>query len=1084
MDSTNLIQGLMQILDQARPVAEGEKLAEEYVAAVDALNQRLKVIQGLTDAGQMSEAISKMDEDPAVEDEAHILNFHRLSEWQKICAKECWPLPQLVDVTLLETCEKACEKVREALEAHRKASRTRNTRLDIEALHKLLELDKSQDWKADLAQAEEAFEEEIVAEFLKAKGEKDFAKAAELAREFAGFSWREAPKEKGTEEIRAFLDELKRKELEDAGAAALKQVRGYMEGEWNTTRAGLALEKLRGFEERGFELDYEARELIEKCRVRIRKEKEIAAEEAEKKRQAAEEEAKRQAEEEEFNGKWQAACDALRTAIETRKGAEIRAALGAAEFATRAAAEDLRAAVNEFFEGEKKKRMRRFILGAAVLLVICVTAGVTANIYFQRKAFGEKCECEVRKLSSLAKSRAGDSEKRLGEALEALRKTAPKVYADGRIKEFVKILKEKERARFDAECVAATNRLEMLLKESEGEAKFDEALRVLETNAPAIYADRRVVAFMEKARGMKEQYRARAKMIAALFDELNELKGKKAWGQDESAVTSRIARLQASVLATDQAAQAKLGEIVGAWNKYQANVSAAKELHKELLALLARVARRLKTEVLPEAESLQVELDQCKEGVERWKAINETYALNMWEDVAAAERVLGQAEKAQESVQVALKKLKEARTVGDYLRQRDVLVEQFSSYKFARHIQEYVAPIAQVEALVRGTAAELQANKSRLTHVSAVGFKNFLETEVFSLTNAPFETALYGVYYAAQRSSGKGHEAREGRKFIGLSKGEAQVQYEGEASTVMGDLYETSSDEPGMRLQFRKPRACPLQTIEMGSSAELNALIHFAARKDMTSEMFEQELLRLIEGHLKAGLNADNTPDAWYPSIRRVQMVMRYFRWLRKNLNVLPMEGAMGRCYNLAEQLVEPIEIKKVPVAITWACLKDEDVIERDRLCRTYLAELAKNDFIGRYRRARHAHERLAQIASWRMEFVGSLNCPSLSSWRKNPKKTYLDILGDASKVQFPLYVLRRENGVLILKRVLEANKAGAGYHIVAGMGKEILAGDPLFQVKAGEAVIDVEQFFAELKEESPEIGLTSAAPFFVPVVQ
>ncbi len=87
-------------------------------------------------------------------------------------------------------------------------------------------------------------------------------------------------------------------------------------------------------------------------------------------------------------------------------------------------------------------------------------------------------------------------------------------------------------------------------------------------------------------------------------------------------------------------------------------------------------------------------------------------------------------------------------------------------------------------------------------------------------------------------------------------------------------------------------------------------------------------------------------------------------------------------------------------------------------------------------------------------------------------------------ELEFPLYILRRENGQLILKRVLEANKVGTGYHVVAGRGKEILAGDPLFQVKLGTQVVDIEQFFAELKEESPEIGLTSAAPFFVPAAQ
>ena len=1081
MNSSILVQSLTQILDQNRPVSEGEKLAEEYVAAVDRVNQRLKTILESIEAGQTSDAIQQMDEDPPVYEEASTLNFYRLSDWQKICGKECWPLPQVIDLNLLERCDMSCKEVRSLLETHRRASRTHDARADIPALHKLMEVDKSQNWQPDLQQAEDILQEELIKNFKLAQEAKNTAKAAEIAHEFAGFSWSKLPTIPGADDIRFFINELKQKDLEAEGEMMLKQLRAYLEKDWSTPRVSVLIDRMRTLEERGFALDPNARTLIQNCRDRIKKEKETAAEEAARKRKEAEEQAKQKAAEEEFLAKWQAACEVLHTAVQTGKSAEVRKALGAPEFLQRAAREDLLKQANDVFRQEKKRRATTFISIITLLVVLALSAISVLHFYMQSKLHNERCTREVKRLQQIANSPTADSDKRLAIALSELKTSSPKIYEDTRIREFVQTLKSMQRKKFDDTCIATTNRLALILKGPDGETKFDAAIQALQTNSPAIYADARVTTFLKHAHNLKEQHRKRNQTIQDLLAQLKSLQTQKAWGRDEAAVTNLIGRINALLLPTDTEAKTTLETITTDWTAFENKIAAAKSQHATLLSNLARVTRRLKTEVLPEAQNLQLEIEACKEGIEKWKAINDMYGLNLWDDVIAAQRVLLDAEKMQAHVQAELKKLNDARTVQDYLTQRDALLEQASTYNFTRHIEDYGISPADAQALTRGKSAApktIQTTASRSAALSLEDFKNFLATKVFALTNSLLETALYGVYYSSVNIDSSPSTSNAHRKFIGLSRGEAKIQHAGESTTVIGDLFETSA-EPCARLQFHKPRPSPLKTIEMGSSAELNALIKFAAQPNMTPEKFAHELERLIAEQLSVGSLTDNRDEFFYPATRRVQMIWRYFQWLHNDLHMLPIEGVIGRCYALAEELAQPVELSPIPIALTWACLKTEPIQERNKLCHEYLLSLAQNDFMLRLRRAREAHKKLEQATTWHAEFVGAINCPSLSQWRANPTKFYLSLIDEQSKTKLPLYVLRTENDTPYFVRVLEARDSGEGLRIVSGMGQHLFSGDPLFQIKSGDDVIDVERFVKNLKADWPDINLAPLAPYY-----
>ncbi len=97
-----------------------------------------------------------------------------------------------------------------------------------------------------------------------------------------------------------------------------------------------------------------------------------------------------------------------------------------------------------------------------------------------------------------------------------------------------------------------------------------------------------------------------------------------------------------------------------------------------------------------------------------------------------------------------------------------------------------------------------------------------------------------------------------------------------------------------------------------------------------------------------------------------------------------------------------------------------------------------------------------ARRANWRVRFVGRLNCPSGAQWQKNPNKFFLSLFDERAKGCAPLYVLRKENGRLFFKRVLEKDAKSKKMKLSPGMGKQLFACDPLFQILEGDQTVDL----------------------------
>ena len=708
---------------------------------------------------------------------------------------------------------------------------------------------------------------------------------------------------------------------------------------------------------------------------------------------------------------------------------------------------------------KKNGSMRNILLGVLVVLVIALAA-IFAMEYFM----SEKAKVENKKDVVAVKPSKGEEEPAVKPPVE--------VGTDAQKEERL--------------CRETAKKLEKMLGAADGIAQVEKEVERLKAEEPKVYEAAVVQAVIKKWQEKAEVERARVKEIDDRLETLKSLQAQTAWGGDAARIDHAIEEAGKLLLPQDAKQRVTLTQIRADWDQFKREVEAAKADHAALLAKLEEVTKNLKTKVEAE-DGLKQEVDSCEVEIAQWWETNKKYGLELADDVKEAEKKLIAAKEMQQQVQKILSQMKESREVEEYLKLRTALLEQFSSYKFVQAIGDYPLSAAAAAALIQGTASEQVACKVNAAKVSDAAFKEFLEKKVLSLAKDPAETDLYGIYYQSKDGVHFGRTIDQASeiymvagvdrslRYIGLSRGAAKIEQKGESTIVNGELYETT-DEVGLCSQFHKPRAYPLQSIRMGSAEEMRELIAFASREGVTAESFGKELIRLIGEHLESWKKVERKGVAWYPPIRRVQMIARYMRWLKDDLKMLPVEGKLGPCYDVAFRLAAPVFVEGMPNDLTWACLKKAEVEERNAQCREYLEKLEVNHFIERYWTAYRAHEKLAQCANWKVRFVGSLNCPSGKEWRQAPKKVYSSIFNGV--VPLPLYVARREKGKILFKRVLEADDAG-GMRVVPSMRKELLAGDPLFQIVDGDEMIDTAKVLKELQASCSGIDLSVCAPYF-----
>ena len=718
---------------------------------------------------------------------------------------------------------------------------------------------------------------------------------------------------------------------------------------------------------------------------------------------------------EEKERRWKDLCEQLHAAIQQENTTSIRDVLSAPEFLDREPDPDLIKQAQLVIQHEEAARKRKMMQIAVCAMATLLAVLGVSGWWLKQKLFNDRCEGEAVKLAALQKG-------------------------------------------------------------SHAVDRLTEALRKLQTDDPDVYSDPRVNVFDGKLKTMRSQMNARTNEIAVVLSELKALKEAK-WGDSVDSVTSRIERINAIIAKDDDALRADFIAIKAAWADHceemdVANRNVATKFHETLISHVKVIADRLKSELI--SEGLAKEVASCKESIEEWKRVHAQHVPSLEGAVGEAEKALGEAENTQHNLQEAIKRLKDSATAKDYLAARKTLVEFYSGYPFVKAIGSHPVTAEDAAAVVDGTATEQKSYELMLkTGVDDATFKNFITDNVSSLAEIPSYYSLYGIAINGGTR----------QYFFAMCKGKPQIKkpsYDANYQ-IDGELLDFGKGEMVQQMSRKANYGRPFYK-SLPSSDEIKNVVDLAGQTSLSLSKFEQEIVKIIAGHLKAASDKDflkNEVDVYgkqydfaverYPAIRRIQLLQLYFTWLKDDLKMMPQDGVFSRWFDRVEDLAQPVRVDNIPEDLTWTCMRENRVRQRNSECAKLLSQMAAQKFIDEYRAWKSARIELRKLTDWKIEYAGcnSYN-PYDTRWVADHSAVLPSILGNVKK-DHPLYVLRRENEKLILKRALVPYKNGTMWAIASGMAKEFVTGDPLFQVSAGGKYIDAEETIEGILKEIPE---------------
>ena len=715
---------------------------------------------------------------------------------------------------------------------------------------------------------------------------------------------------------------------------------------------------------------------------------------------------------EEKDCRWKALCEQLYAAIQQENTSTIRDVLSAPEFLNREPDPELIKQAQLVIQHEEMARRRKMLQ-----IAVCAMAGLLGILgvsgwWLKQKLFNDRCEGEAVKLAALEK----------GEH--------------------------------------AVDRLA-------------EALRRLQDEAPDVYADPRVNVFDGKLKTLRSQMDVRTNEIASVLSELTTLKDAN-WGDNTDAVTSRIERINAIITKDDDAFRADFLAIKSSWSDHcdevaAANRNAATNLYETLTAHVKVVERRLKGELM--SEELAKELAACKASLDDWKRVHAQHAPALEGAIGEVEKSLGEAENMQQNLQAAIKKLKESKTATEYLYARKSLVEFYSAYPCVKTIGEHPVTAEDATAVVDGFSQEQKTYENLLkVGVGDESFKAFIADNVISLAEVPSYYSLYGVVMTGSQY------------YFAVSKGRPKIKDPGSDGSfqVDGELLDFRKGEMVKQIsrkdKYGKPLCEPLP-----SSEEIKEVVDLASQSGISLTKFESGLLKIIARHLNEAEKSDFMKKETdvsgkeylsvgrYPAIRRVQLLRLYVAWLRDDLRVVPRDDDLSRWFTRIEDLAQPVRVDNIPDDLTWACIRENRICQRNAECARLLSQMAKHKLIGEYRSLRNAHNELRRLTGWKIEYAGcNAFDPYDSRWKKDHSVVLPSVLENVVK-DHPLYVLRRESGRLVLKRALLPYKNGTVWAIASGMSKQFVPGDPLFHISDHGKYIDAEDTIGAILKTMPE---------------
>ncbi len=730
---------------------------------------------------------------------------------------------------------------------------------------------------------------------------------------------------------------------------------------------------------------------------------------------------------EEKEARWKELCEQLHTAIQQENTAAIRDVLSAPEFFEKEPPADLIKQAQLVIAHEEAAKKRKMVQIATCIIFGLVSILGVSGWWLQQKLFDDRCEGEAVKLAALESGKHAVD--RLTEALDRLKNDSPEVYADPRVNIF------------------------------EGKLKT-----------------------------MRSSMIARTNELRTLIGELQVLRDEK-WGDDVASVTGRLDRINSLLTKDDDQFRADFIKIKAAWGDHcdeiaEQNRNAATKFHESLVAHVNMIVGRLTTELMSNA--LEKDVNACKESMDEWRRIHSQHAPTLEGVVGEAEKSLADAENTQQNLQKAIKKLKSAQTVSEYLDSRKALVDYYSTYPFVGVIGNHPISSDDATAVTSKESGEWETFEKIIKFgIDKEAFKTFLEENVVGLSDISSYYSLYGIYL------------NNNPNYFAVAKGKPQIKspsYDDKCQ-IDGEILSLRTCEMHSQISDRV-KVSEVKCESLPQSEEIKTVVDIASRANITIESFEQEILKLLREHLAKGGSATyfkeenetyredtKLKQGRYPAIRRVQLIYMYLTWLKEDLKIMPQDPRLSHWFDQVERLAQNVRVDNVPDELTWLCMKEQRVRQRNAECARLLHDMASRKFIDVYRNAKKIRSNLLRVKSWSVEFAGSVAYdPYDARWMKDHSLVIPYVIEGVEKNR-PLFVIRRENGKLVLRKALVPYKNGTCWIMASGMSKDIfVSGDPLVQISEKGKYIDPEEELAKIFSELPEYMVklySEAIPFY-----
>ena len=1007
MKSSILIARIMRVLETDGQLGDGAGLAVVFAEAVQAVNLRLESVQAAEASGQTSDAVRLMEDTPRLLDEINTLDFNRLPDWEALCDRNGWQKPAPFDRTLIEKTLMLSESKAVAepfLRMYRKAVRTNNNTLAVKALRRLVEMDHSQNWEANLAQAESVLQRELAEAFAVARSANDAEEQDRIARELLETTWRNEPTGRVFSDIQNYWRDKEACRREAEGLENLTLLRRCRDENWNRTLAFSMIQALDVLSESGWRLPPGERDMVDECRRRVADEMEAAEKEQ----------------------RWKSCCETLHGAIQREDVAAIREALAATDFLDHEPPEDLLRDAQRVIEHDEVARRRKVMQIAVCSLLALVAVLGLSGWWLKQKLFSMRCEGEVAKMTALA---------------------------DG----------------------------------AHPIDRLDEALRKLQEEDPDVYADPRVNVFQGKLKSMISANLARTNELSEVLASLAQSRDAQ-WADDNGTVTGKLARVESLLTGDDTDYRAHWLKIKSAYadhlaEKDEATRNKATKRHETLMARMHDLSIRLSETIGGEDQDKAIAV--CKADAAEWRESYGSLLPVLDGKLTEAEKELADAEQKQENVREALGKLRAAQTAPEMLEARKALIDFYGSYTDIKRLAAHPIAVATARELLAGTTSAQKV-------FAAVGnmgiaqdkFKTFLEESVVSLKEIPSFYSLYGLMVAGDPTS----------KFFAISKGRPDMKKPSYANAwvISGEMLDVASRRMVDKIE---KRVDDVKGYTIPSVDEVKDFVDLASNENLTIGQFESEVLKQISKHLqdvntrdkgkKTYLDDEKRFSTWttltqgrYTAFRRIIMLDIYFKWLEEDLKMMPPDDDLRRWVKKVAELANPIHVDEVPDDLSWVCLWEKRVRDRNAECVSLLEKIPV-DWTAQYLKWRSARSVIRDISRWKVETAGQLLFDPLNSWQKKNPNAVIPLVAQTVKTDHPLYVLRTDSdGKLRMVKALVPSDGK--WAMIGGAGH--MPGEPLYQICRDGKPVDAEKEIKVCLKTIPERivkSFVTKIPFF-----